>query len=215
MESHRLEDKVPNFRDLAEYTSKIKQNMIFRSSHLAPLCFEPFFNEFIQKYNFRTIIDLRWPTETNRFPYPDQYLQHVSYVSVALIDTPLNKKDWLRFIPYNEKGDFYEVIPKHFKNQVKLLFETLLFAGTPVLIHCWSGKDRTGMMVALILMLLNTPDEEIMKDYLATGMTTTPEKIQPFFNVIKEQGGINQYLNSTGFTSSDLNNIKLKYKREN
>jgi len=212
MESEKLENKVPNFRDLAKHTNTIKPGMIYRSSHLAPLCFEPFFNEFVQKYNFKTIIDLRWPTETNRFPYPDLYLQHVSYVNVALLDTPLNKKDWLRFIPYNEKGEFYEVIPKHFKNQVKLLFETLLYADTPVLIHCWSGKDRTGMMVALILMLLDTPEEEIMEDYLATGMTATPEKIQPFLNVIEEHGGIEKYLISTNLTASILTNVKLKYK---
>ena len=60
-------------------------------------------------------------------------------------------------------------------------------------------------------MLLNTPEEEIMKDYLATGKTTTPEKIQPFFNVINEHGGIEEYLISTGLTTSILTNVKLKY----
>nr|CAG8610587.1 4258_t:CDS:2 [Entrophospora candida] len=38
----------------------------------------------------------------------------------------------------------------------------------PVLIHCKHGKDRTGIVIAIILSLLGIPDELIIKDYLSS-----------------------------------------------
>ena len=173
-------DKVPNFRDLAKHTNKIKPRMIYRSSHLAPICSEDHFRELVEGFEIETIIDLRWPTETNRFPYSEESIQRIRYINIPLLDTLLNKKDVMKFIPYNEKGGFYEVIPKYFKSQIKAIIEQLIFAEAPILIHCWSGKDRTGMIIALILLLLGTSEEEVLEDYLATGLTTTKESIQSF-----------------------------------
>lgn len=36
----------------------------------------------------------------------------------------------------------------------------------PVLIHCSGGKDRTGVVCALILALLEVPQEQIVEDYM-------------------------------------------------
>jgi hypothetical protein len=38
----------------------------------------------------------------------------------------------------------------------------------PVLIHCTHGKDRTGLVVALILACAGVPDEAIVADYVAS-----------------------------------------------
>ena len=35
----------------------------------------------------------------------------------------------------------------------------------PTLIHCTAGKDRTGVAVALLLLLLGVPDEVVVADY--------------------------------------------------
>lgn len=37
---------------------------------------------------------------------------------------------------------------------------------TPLLFHCMAGKDRTGVVAALILLALNVDEETIMEDYL-------------------------------------------------
>lgn len=39
----------------------------------------------------------------------------------------------------------------------------------PVLAHCSAGKDRAGVMAALVLALLGVPREAIIADYVATG----------------------------------------------
>ena len=38
----------------------------------------------------------------------------------------------------------------------------------PILIHCTHGKDRTGVISALILACLGVPEEGILKDYSAS-----------------------------------------------
>lgn len=39
-------------------------------------------------------------------------------------------------------------------------------AGTlPALVHCVAGKDRTGLVIAVLLALLDVPDDEIAADY--------------------------------------------------
>ena len=36
----------------------------------------------------------------------------------------------------------------------------------PLFVHCLSGKDRTGIVIGIILMLLNIPLEIILKEFL-------------------------------------------------
>ncbi|KAK8041150.1 hypothetical protein PG994_014157 [Apiospora phragmitis] len=38
----------------------------------------------------------------------------------------------------------------------------------PILVHCTQGKDRTGLIVALVLMILGVPLEAVSHDYLLT-----------------------------------------------
>ena len=41
-------------------------------------------------------------------------------------------------------------------------------ATTPALVHCTAGKDRTGVVVAMLLSTLGVPAEDIIGDYAAT-----------------------------------------------
>ena len=38
--------------------------------------------------------------------------------------------------------------------------------GAPILVHCASGKDRTGVVVAVLLLTLSVPREVIVEEYL-------------------------------------------------
>lgn len=44
-------------------------------------------------------------------------------------------------------------------------FELLVDAGGPCLVHCHTGKDRTGFVAAITLALLGASDDEIAADY--------------------------------------------------
>lgn len=46
----------------------------------------------------------------------------------------------------------------------------------PVLVHCTQGKDRTGLIVMLVLWLTQVDDEIIEEDYLLSEPELAPEK---------------------------------------
>jgi protein-tyrosine phosphatase len=94
----------------------------------------------------------------------------------------------------------------------------------PVLFHCGAGKDRTGVLAAMILNLLNVGDVDIVNDYLFTDAAMTeirdrivshpdtrdevknlpdftwwakPEYMQTFLDGLREKyGGTAGYLNT-------------------
>ncbi len=63
-------------------------------------------------------------------------------------------------------SDQYMSIVEHTKQEVANTLRLLLDKGNvPVLIHCAHGKDRTGVIVALILGCLEVDDDIIAEDY--------------------------------------------------
>ncbi|MEV8195493.1 MULTISPECIES: tyrosine-protein phosphatase [Rhodococcus] len=52
--------------------------------------------------------------------------------------------------------------------QFATLLEQIAEADGPVVIHCTSGKDRTGWASALLLHIAGVSDEDIMANYLLT-----------------------------------------------
>ena len=57
----------------------------------------------------------------------------------------------------------------------KELFRALEAGETPILFHCTSGKDRTGVAAMLILLALGASDETICADYARTNLCRAAE----------------------------------------
>lgn len=53
-------------------------------------------------------------------------------------------------------------------------FEALAEAPGPLLIHCAAGKDRTGVLAALLHHVAGVSDEDVMEDYLLTNRVEHP-----------------------------------------
>lgn len=63
--------------------------------------------------------------------------------------------------------------------EVKAVFDILAEeAGLPIMIHCTQGKDRTGLVVLLILILLEIPINAIHEDYMLSQKELQPERPQ-------------------------------------
>lgn len=56
---------------------------------------------------------------------------------------------------------------QHSGPEIKQVFEVLADRSSyPVLIHCTQGKDRTGLIVVLVLLLCGVSTEQITRDYM-------------------------------------------------
>jgi len=70
------------------------------------------------------------------------------------------------------------------QSEVKSVFAVLADpARYPILIHCTQGKDRTGLVVQLVLMLLGVPMEAIDNDYMLSSYELAPEKNEKLIEV--------------------------------
>jgi protein tyrosine/serine phosphatase len=102
----------------------------------------------------------------------------------------------------------------------------------PILIKCAAGKDRTGIIVALVLGCVGVDEETIIQDYAeshnnlgpvekkflekaakmrvrADYVWANPETMRKFLNHLKESyGGIHGYLDSIGFCEEEQENLK-------
>jgi protein tyrosine/serine phosphatase len=72
-----------------------------------------------------------------------------------------------------------------------------------VLVHCGAGKDRTGIVSALVELLVGVPEEDIVADYLRSGQDTRPDRIAQTLAYIRKQGGIQAYLANCGFNEEN------------
>jgi protein-tyrosine phosphatase len=59
----------------------------------------------------------------------------------------------------------------------------------PALVHCSAGKDRTGVVIALILAVLGVPDEVIAADYALSAIYLDPERT-PAFGQLRASTGL-------------------------
>ena len=71
----------------------------------------------------------------------------------------------------------------------------LLCAGDafPALVHCSAGKDRTGIVIALILAVLGVPDEVIAADYALSAVYLDPE-LTPAIGQLRASTGLGDEL---------------------
>jgi protein-tyrosine phosphatase len=58
----------------------------------------------------------------------------------------------------------------------------------PVLVHCTTGKDRTGWAAAALLLLLGVPREDVMAEYLLTNEQLLPA-LSHMFTAFADAGG--------------------------
>ncbi len=79
----------------------------------------------------------------------------------------------------------------------------------PVLFHCSAGKDRTGILAALLLDLLGTPREIIYDDYLHSMRITPKLKVDKtwmdaVFKAVDAEGGTEPFLRARGVTAEQI-----------
>ncbi|HEX8919146.1 MAG TPA: tyrosine-protein phosphatase, partial [Chloroflexota bacterium] len=118
------------------------------------------------QYGVETIIDLRTAEELQRYPNPfAQAGEHgIVYVNVSFVDPAAGPK-----ADFTSLANDYKEMLELFQHRVVEVMKRIAGA-TPgaVLIHCMGGKDRTGLISALLLDLADVPRDVIGADYALT-----------------------------------------------
>ncbi|GAC1320970.1 MAG: tyrosine-protein phosphatase [Chloroflexota bacterium] len=123
-------------------------------------------------YGVRSIVDLRMPDEVSQYPNPfAQSGQHgVAYTNVSFVDQSAASSP-----DFTTLANDYKRMLDRFSPAVAQIMTAIAEAPPgAVLIHCMGGKDRTGLISALLLELVGVPRETIGADYGLTAEYLRP-----------------------------------------
>jgi protein tyrosine/serine phosphatase len=87
----------------------------------------------------------------------------------------------------------------------------------PLLFHCAAGKDRSGILAALLLSLVGVEREIIMEEYMLSSEfceTLYPEAMRGLLDTVETKGGIEAYLQDIGVSSETQAAIKTNLLRD-
>lgn len=137
----------------------------------------------VHDHQVQTVIDLRSTREVVQLPNPFDHDSRVQYVSVPLQTTGLRMLDLRQLTQLHL---YYQYLVRTARTQLRIVFETLADAPAATYFHCRIGKDRTGIVTALLLQLADVSTDVIIDDYLQTTANIVPLIAQyaherPFF----------------------------------
>lgn len=119
-------------------------------------------------YGVRTVVDLRWPAEVAARPHPLALGERkVRYHCISLLAD--DEMEWASLSGECTKEMWKCAVLEHTRPQLKAVLEIIAGAAAePLLFHCVAGKDRTGLIAALLLALADVEPDAIAADYAAS-----------------------------------------------
>lgn len=119
-----------------------------------------------------TVIDLRSPDEgAPRYAWPDGVSVHQIPLTSRAAVVSDSGQDAAGALPRELPTSVEELYLQTLERVPHLLASCIAVAAdapSPVLVHCTAGKDRTGMTVAVLLLVGGVEPEAVMADYAAT-----------------------------------------------
>lgn len=164
-----------NFRDVGGYTTQHGRQLawrrLFRSDHLAALTEADLAR--MAALGIRAVFDLRHENERVRWPDRLPVAPVPRVYPLGFYPTGMREM-FARFSPRTTAQEVDLALAEHYRHfpvahvdEFRQLLAALLeMEGVPALVHCASGKDRTGFAVALVLMALGVPRITIIEDFL-------------------------------------------------
>lgn len=205
---------VANLRDVGGWPAaggaRVRRGLLYRSVELSRL--DEAGVAALGALGLRTVYDLR--TGPERDAAPDRLPSGVGYVVadvladathlspariLALLDDPRAASAELSggAVTTLFQGGYRDIVSSAGALAAyRLMFTSLAEPGCrPALVHCTTGKDRTGWAAAALLMLLGVPDADVMRDYLLTNQHLLPA-LAPVFDQFEAGGGNPEVLTS-------------------
>jgi protein-tyrosine phosphatase len=223
-----------------------RTGVLVRSDNLASLT--PAGRQAMIDYGITTVIDLRAESEIKGSPGPPFSPFHTTtpvsppepltgsaipaYRNVPLVD------DEVGFV-LNEAPtmpDRYKVIVDRRQIALGKIFNAIAEADGPVLFHCFAGKDRTGVVAAMMLSLAGVEPGAIGADYAETDAQlatryvewlakAAPDRVdemraelqcppewmlRTLEHVVEKWGGVELYLEAAGVPPANIDRLAAK-----
>lgn len=204
---------ILNFRDAGGLRTvgggTMRKGLIYRSANPDKVNQKDITN--LKGLRIKTIVDLRDPSE---FSSGKAEIPGIEILNIPLKFESVTRQ---RLMPLLKRkydpdeidrvlnGIYVEIV-----DAMRPVFSTIAAMipepdNTPMLIHCQAGKDRTGILIALLQMIADVDREEIIRDYL-----TSNDSILPHF---KRRLKLRKIL-TLGFFPSEAVLYAVEQKRE-
>jgi protein-tyrosine phosphatase len=167
-------ESVPNFRDLGGYRTRdgraVAWRRFFRSAALHPMS-RPDIARLKEAIRPRAVIDLRTPSS----PTKQGEISLLGEVGARYHNVPFrpDSPDYLRqetelFRDATDLGELYlyRIHQPEFGKRLVGSLELIADRNNhPLIFHCSVGKDRTGVLAAVLLAAAGVIDEDVIHDY--------------------------------------------------
>ena len=189
----------------------------------------------VKDYGAKTIIDLRGEEEIRQDGNPFIGDPDVFYHNVPLLNGNPNdtKDETMEYLRTHILGDYYIIIAEEMGDRLVDIMRLLLNSDGLALFHCQHGKDRTGVVAAILYLISGASREDIihnyevseyyLRDLLAPILRKMPADLRHALNSNRENmikfldyldskwdGDAEKLLMANGLTSDELSRLKAK-----
>jgi len=234
VDRHLVWPDLLNARDLGGLRSTAGETAwrrVVRADNLNKLAFAGV--AALVSYGVRTVIDLRDPRELEKFPNP---LAASPPEGVAFINVPLISEANWEAIKDPALAEGYVTTARLSHANIASAIAAVADASPGgVVIHCHAGKERTGIVAALLLSLAGVADETVAEDWTASdpflqplyeewlanetdpairarraaGLITRAEHILEVLTYIRRShGSLEEYLLAGGIRADQLDRVR-------
>ena len=228
-------DSVQNLRDLGGYSTKegrkTKWGIFLRSGDMSAMTKDD--QAALLRQGIRCVIDLRMATEIAIAPNVFSDSKEVAFFNHDFWGTRFDDYRSKRksATPEEKLSDLYCAGLEINGFVMAAVMKTLASSEGSFVFHCRSGKDRTGLVAALLLAIAGVPDEVVAKDF---GLSTTylnepelteddlkkpgayqkgsaPETMMLTLDFLRDRyGGVEGYLSDQGVSVSEIESVREK-----
>lgn len=155
-----------NFREVAP--GQLMPGLLYRSDALHRLTRVG--RRRLRELGIRQVIDLRSAFD-RRIGGSDRLRgTGIEYLRVPIDGAPRNVDP--RALTLRE---VYDVVLSRHQQDLGVVIRMIADADGPIVVHCTAGKDRTGLVVALVLTAIGVDRDVILADYAATAANLSGE----------------------------------------
>lgn len=219
-------DGTYNTRDLGGYPTKegsvTRYGVFLRSDLPEGLTGRDF--SILAGYGIQTVIDLRAPDECEK--EPDEFSK---LAGIAYYNCPFSAGNRLPESRADFSVIYGEILGCH--EDMRRILSLLAESGGCALYHCAAGKDRTGVISALLLLLAGVSVSDVLADYQVSytyirewvrnwrqenslpefcGTSEMEYMEQTVRNLFAEYQSVENYLKAIGLTEGELGALKRK-----